>query len=389
MRGFLSKLFGRSPGSELQKHTITSLTDLKLKKTSAKDYKFFPSCSVYVRTDGTWVFPQNEIGPGSGSEMVGPAEKMEVGADANALGAAVMVVLGRSKLREWDGKTPRIDPKAPQSAGFKSYGDLEKGAALLQVRRNGDQAVVGAWAATKDGGYEPVAGTERTCQVNAAAIGSAILELVPVCVRREKKVPARAGGKNRVSTAKSKSGDAPVSFGYKASWIAVPAGDAAAIADAMGLTNVQRCSWNDGIARGCNHEGVFITPAIGKWMLSVGSHGDISHKTFAPYLTMLSERFGEAYYFGTHRVVGYQAWAKAVKGKIVRAFGYLGERGEFLINVGERTAEEIEIDAGLEDEEAPPDEETVLDLASKWVLDPRELDAYEGAEGPGWFGVRR
>jgi hypothetical protein len=105
-------------------------------------------------------------------------------------------------------------------------------------------------------------------------------------------------------------------------------------------------------------------------------------------LENLSKQFAEAFYFGTHRIVGYHAWASAEKGKIRRAFGYLGERGEFLVNVGDRTPEEIEIGTGVADTDTAPDEESVLGLAASWVLDPREIDLYTEATGPGWLGTR-
>jgi hypothetical protein len=247
---------------------------------------------------------------------------------------------------------------------------------------------VAAWAARKAGSWEPVAGATAICGEEAGVIGAAVLEMLPKCVAREMKGRKGGSGKGAGASATVDSGDLPVSFGYKASWVAVPTADAAALAEIAGLHDLQRCSWKDGIERGYRREGVFISPTIATWTLAMGLHPDVSQDTFGAYLKKLSEGFGEAYYFGTHRIVGYHAWAKAKAGKIVRAFGYLGERGEFLVNIGERTADEIELGAGLVDDESAPNEETVLELASKWVLDPRELETYEDANGPGWFGVR-
>jgi hypothetical protein len=58
-----------------------------------------------------------------------------------------------------------------------------------------------------------------------------------------------------------------------------------------------------------------------------------------------------------------------------------------LLNIGERTPEEVEIGTGLEDPDNAPDEETVLELASRWVMDPRELDQHTEARGPGLIGT--
>ncbi|MFJ2081108.1 hypothetical protein ACIOBK_00860 [Micromonospora chokoriensis] len=96
-------------------------------------------------------------------------------------------------------------------------------------------------------------------------------------------------------------------------------------------------------------------------------------------------------YFGTHRVVDYHGWGRARGGVVERAFAYLGERGEVLFDVGERTIEEHALGVGAaydeddpwddEEETSPwPDEETVLTLAGHWSIDPRKL---EGALVPG------
>jgi hypothetical protein len=66
----------------------------------------------------------------------------------------------------------------------------------------------------------------------------------------------------------------------------------------------------------------------------------------------------------------------------------VGEKGEFPINMGERTPEEIELGTGVKDLNSPPDEQTVLDLAGKWVLNPGEIDLHTEAMGPGSFGTR-
>jgi hypothetical protein len=71
---------------------------------------------------------------------------------------------------------------------------------------------------------------------------------------------------------------------------------------------------------------------------------------------------------------------------VERAFAYLGERGEVLFDVGDRTMEEQALGVGAafdedepwddDDETSPwPDEETVLTLAGQWSLDPRTLES--------------
>jgi hypothetical protein len=182
------------------------------------------------------------------------------------------------------------------------------------------------------------------------------------------------------------SDDRPLSFGYKSAWIAAPSEDGRAFADSLGLERIARCSWSTGMEKAYSLQGVFVTPPVLRWTLAVGALPEVGEDRFLPYLELLSEKFRKALYFGTHRVVEYQAWAIAEQGKIRRAFAWLGERGEFLLNIGERTPEEVDLGTGVEDFNNPPDEETVLDLASRWVLDPRELDKHTEARGPGWFG---
>jgi hypothetical protein len=184
-----------------------------------------------------------------------------------------------------------------------------------------------------------------------------------------------------------RSDDSPISFGYKICWIGVPSHDGHAFAESLGLEGIGHCSWRDGLEKAYNLRGVFVTPPIAGWTIAVGALPDVEQSRFLPIMELLSKTFHRAFYFGTHRVVEYQAWANAEEGRIRRGFAWLGERGEFLLNVGERTPEEVELGTGLEDVERPPNEETVLDLASHWVLDPRVLETrHSEARGPGWFG---
>jgi len=195
-----------------------------------------------------------------------------------------------------------------------------------------------------------------------------------------------SSGDEIVAPDPSNSDDLPVSFGYKTAWIAVPSQDGRALAEALGLQGIERCSWRSGIEKAYHLRGVFVTPPILQWTIAVGAVPEVGQDQFLPCMQSISRRFHQAFYFATHRIVEYQAWAIAEDGAIRRAFAWLGERGQFLLNKGERTPEELQLDIGVEAWECRPDEETVLDLASRWVLDPRELEQHAGARGPGWFG---
>jgi hypothetical protein len=351
-------------------------------------FVFIPSCCAYLPHNGTWIFPTNVRGDSGIGVMVGPAEKVESDATDTALGEGILAAISRSRFEKWGFKSPLPDSKAPQSAGFKSYDDLERGAALLSVFRTAEGCKVAAWGSSRTGGFEPVAGAEQSCACDASQIGKSIKELSKFCVPRGGKSKNKPPGvANRPPATNSGSDDVPIPFGYKMSWVAVPSSDGRSVAEFFKLKQIGSCSWKNGIKRAYNCEGIFVGPAVDRWVLALGSHPAADRDTFLPYLENLSKEFGEAFYFGTHRIVGYQAWGRAEKGKVRRAFGYLGERGEFLLNVGERTPEEIEIGAGVEDLDGAPNEETVLELAGMWVLDPREIDLHMEATGPGWFGT--
>ena len=182
--------------------------------------------------------------------------------------------------------------------------------------------------------------------------------------------------------------DLPIPFGYKSLWIAIRSNDTASFAEALGLKNAQPCPWLEGINQAYDFRGIFVTPPVSDWMFAVGNHPEMGHEQFLPFLNQLSQRFHQVYYFGTHRIVDYQAWAIAEQGQVRRAFGWVGETGEFLLNLGERMADEIELGTGLPEVENAPDEEVVLELARRWTLDPRELQDYPEARGPGRFGTR-
>jgi hypothetical protein len=187
--------------------------------------------------------------------------------------------------------------------------------------------------------------------------------------------------------------DLPVGFGYKCQWYVIRSSDMNGVATYLNLTDDKTSNWKSGIEAA--YEGYyFVSPPVNGWIFVVNSiMPDLSAKNDSNPLkvvTNLSKKFGEAYYFGTHRVVEYQAWAKAVNGKLERAYGYLGESGEVIVNQGNLSTEEKEnkllfTDLNVDDPMLP-NEEDVLLIAKTWTIDPRMEDGnYE--IGTGLVGV--
>ncbi len=192
-------------------------------------------------------------------------------------------------------------------------------------------------------------------------------------------------------------GDRPMSFGYKCVWIAVREATPIHVAESLGLTGLAPVAWADGVDAAYDGR-VFVTPPFDGWVLAAstkfpdsggGDHPD--HAT--PFIEALSQRCGEVQYFGTHRVVEWHAWARAVKGTFLRKFSYVGERGEVLWNDGEPTDVERELRVGVDpdgSEERPfPDEEHVLATAARWGLGPGTLDDRDDAPRLGYEGTLR
>jgi hypothetical protein len=111
---------------------------------------------------------------------------------------------------------------------------------------------------------------------------------------------------------------------------------------------------------------------------------------FATFVSRLSAELGtEVQYFATHRVLEAHAWGRAVGGELRRAYEYVGESGETVIDVGSLSAEEQELGLNFsnpnrtgaggtdefdESEARWPDEESVIALADRWSIGPARLE---------------
>jgi hypothetical protein len=187
-----------------------------------------------------------------------------------------------------------------------------------------------------------------------------------------------------------------VGFGFKQAWLALrhPLGDTAEICAALGANDLGTVDWQQGIdlAYLTDNRGA-VTPPLADaggvlWTLVVG------RLFFAdagmPDIVELSDRLGtEVQFFATHRVVEAHFWERAVAGRLVRSFRYVGEIGEITRWYGEPDATELAIglpprfDTAAEPEVQPNvvvDEDDVMTVAAAWSLDPTKLD---GRPAPG------
>ncbi|WP_053368546.1 hypothetical protein [Bacillus sp. FJAT-27245] len=188
--------------------------------------------------------------------------------------------------------------------------------------------------------------------------------------------------------------DMPVGFGYKSQWFVIKAENTDEVAKDLNLTNIQPANWSTGI-EGAYDGYYFVAPPVRGWTIVANSlMPDMTDPTDEnPLKTIqhLSKKYGEAYYFGTHRVVDYHAWGRAKNGEIIRAYGYLGESDEVLINKGEFTSEELKHNLNYTDldngEANFPDEEHVIILSKEWAIDPR-LDYADLGAGVGLAGMK-
>ncbi len=176
---------------------------------------------------------------------------------------------------------------------------------------------------------------------------------------------------------------------------------------------------------------VFASPPVSGWVLVVGSslpyptnetHHDIGRR-FDVLFSRLMQRFDDVQFFGSHRVVDFVAWARALNSKPVRIFAFADE---VMANFGDQTLEEAKLGfanlggfsptealdeifriAGEQDAEqdalmasglshreararvlqkgrhALHSETDVVDLAALWSIDPSRLSEQDHPPGVG------
>ena len=188
-----------------------------------------------------------------------------------------------------------------------------------------------------------------------------------------------------------------ISWGYKTAWYAIKSpADPSEVAKILGVKELKEVSWpvGVGISYGPPEQcGIFVSNAVEGWTFAVGmalanEHTENLIGTYESNLIALSEKFGEAQFFATHRVVDMHIWARAVAGKLTRSYFYVGEQGEVFRNLGEPTPAEVSftfLTKPMDKWDKFPDEEDVLSIASSWSINPvtfeDKKESLESAKG--------
>ncbi|GIH09272.1 hypothetical protein Rhe02_73390 [Rhizocola hellebori] len=180
-------------------------------------------------------------------------------------------------------------------------------------------------------------------------------------------------------------------FGYKTSWLAVPGRSAEDVADALKLHDREVLDWAAGTER-AYESGVYVAASVQGWTLAHGrlhlpAGFDAADPRFCDWLRQLSRSLGDVRYFANERVPDYHVWAWARDGEVVRAYCFIGERGEIPLFVGDPTDDEIELAKGTQrgpetgsDEHwaawfaTTPSESDVMAMAGRWSVDPTTID---------------
>ena len=183
-----------------------------------------------------------------------------------------------------------------------------------------------------------------------------------------------------------------VGFGVKSAWLAVRSEQPEEVARALGLDDVRPAAW--GVVQEIQRHPpeppfpVFVTPPVDGWTLVLLAPS-LAEANFD--LAGLSRQFGEAQKLATHRVVESHEWQRWVEGSPVRRYWWVGESGEVRLDDGEPAAAEGslahagDLDGDWDDLEFP-DEDTVLEVAAEWSIEPTTLDGRLDLPAEGLLG---
>ena len=211
-----------------------------------------------------------------------------------------------------------------------------------------------------------------------AVLGGSTITLVILNWRRKQYEAEQAYVHSQISFAV-----APIMLKRPTTWLAVRSRNVHAVQMALGLNNVQPCTWLEGLS---GDEKLFIAPPVKGWVLIIGSGlpdpADDVDVCFR-FLTSLSQKLGHVQYFKANRVLGHHAWVRVEGGRVVRGYAWAGRT---LWNQGTITRAESDFgvkcfqyfessDQTFEQSEiAASNVEKVSSLADRWSLDPAHVD---------------
>ena len=182
-------------------------------------------------------------------------------------------------------------------------------------------------------------------------------------------------GKKKAVVVPDTQPDYPQPFGYKTVWYAIKGETPQTVIEKLRLEIVGESNWEFGLNHVYKSDDVFVSPQIGDFVLVIDLLGKF-HNADVESAKKHSEIFDEFYYFGSHRVSDYYAWAKFARRELIRAYEYSGDDG-MMLNTGAITVEELALkfdEFPTTDEwnenDRPPEEDDVIDIAKAWSIDP-------------------
>lgn len=177
----------------------------------------------------------------------------------------------------------------------------------------------------------------------------------------------------------------PILLKRPTTWLAVRGRNVHAVQLALGLNNVQPCTWVEGLS---GEEKLFIAPPVKGWVLIIGSGlpdpADDVDVCFR-FLANLSQKLGNVQFFKANRALGHHAWVRAEAGRVTRGYAWAGKT---LWNQGKPTSAESELGLKCYQYFETPDQtfelseismtnvEKVPLLAGRWSLDPATVDEH-------------
>jgi hypothetical protein len=180
-----------------------------------------------------------------------------------------------------------------------------------------------------------------------------------------------------------------VGFGSKQAWLAVRDGEPAALIGVLGLRDLGEVPWRGGVDLAyLTDDRLVVTPPLrgaggARWVLAAGRWLLGTAADRVDVASLSADLGTEVQLFATYRVGELHRWQRGAAGRLVRAFGYLGEAGR--VTDWHGSPDDAELALGVPPE---PDgerdvlvaEADVLRLAAAWSVDPMALD---GRPAPG------